>query len=797
MKRLRTLFGAVSALSIVLAAGTAEAVSAGDAPDVAARAVANAERESDTIRDAIAKAKATERTPEARIADADILLKSKDYARAITALHEVVEKYPSHPTAYPDALSMLGEAYYQSRQLYSARRAFKEILEKNGESRMAPYVPRAFARLVDIALRLQNSKEIDELLAKMGSTTSDATLQYARSKGLLSKKDWSGAKAAAGVVPSGHPLHHQARYVLGVITMREAQAAVPPTTLAPGEKPPAAPPSRFAPAIDAFRQVTQLPPDTTEHRKVIDLAWLAIGRLFYESDQWFEAADAYNHVDRQSTEFGTALYELAWVYVRLGDVDRAARALEVLAIADPNNSLMADATLLRADLMLRAGQFEKAQNAYQSVRSEFDPMREKVDAFLGSTQDPAVYYDKLLAEQIDGAATSLPPLAVQWAREETDGPAAFAVIDDIAQCRELIRQSQSLVAKLRVLLNAPNRVRAFPDLKAGDERALQLLNRISMARVTVGEGLDDAEPREVSGELAQVREERRALQKRVKQMPVTDGDMADRESSAARQWNKVGQRLQQLQLEVDQLQAIVNGLRRMISDGQLGQRDPAAVAQWKTELEANERDLKQYKDVIAVTRKQIDIGKVQVGYGDSRFVEDEQVRVAYRDKLKQELSLVAGGAGGSSAQAYAGKVSGVMSSADVSEQKLIGMRKDIEAEVAKKAAEVQGVIDKEATAIAGYEQRLASLDQEARLVVGQVAMRNFGLVRDKLRAIVLRADVGSVEQAWEVREEQITRVRNLQVERVREEQLLQQELREVLDDSSDPAGEGGSGAPTP
>jgi hypothetical protein len=280
-------------------------------------------------------------------------------------------------------------------------------------------------------------------------------------------------------------------------------------------------------------------------------------------------------------------------------------------------------------------------------------------------------------------------------------------------------------------------------------------------------------------------------------MPVTDGDMADRESSAARQWNKVGQRLQQLQLEVDQLQAIVNGLRRMISDGQLGQRDPAAVAQWKTELEANERDLKQYKDVIALTRKQIDIGKVQVGYGDSRFVEDEQVRVAYRDKLKQELSLVAGGAGGSSAQAYAGKVSGVMSSADVSEQKLLGMRKDIEAEVAKKAAEVQGVIDKEATAIAGYEQRLASLDQEARLVVGQVAMRNFGLVRDKLRAIVLRADVGSVEQAWEVREEQITRVRNLQVERVREEQLLQQELREVLDDSSDPAGEGGSGAPTP
>jgi hypothetical protein len=75
-------------------------------------------------------------------------------------------------------------------------------------------------------------------------------------------------------------------------------------------------------------------------------------------------------------------------------------------------------------------------------------------------------------------------------------------------------------------------------------------------------------------------------------------------------------------------------------------------------------------------------------------------------------------------------------------------------------------------------------------VVGQVAMRNFGLVRDRLKNIVLRADVGVTEEAWEVREEQQTRVRNLLSERARSERLLDEELREVLDDASDeqPAG---------
>ncbi len=56
-------------------------------------------------------------------------------------------------------------------------------------------------------------------------------------------------------------------------------------------------------------------------------------------------------------------------------------------------------------------------------------------------------------------------------------------------------------------------------------------------------------------------------------------------------------------------------------------------------------------------------------------------------------------------------------------------------------------------------------------------------VRDKLKSIVLRADVGIVQQAWEVREEQRTRVLNLQRERAREEQSLNDELREVLDDA--------------
>jgi tetratricopeptide (TPR) repeat protein len=644
--------------------------------------------------------------------------------------------------------------------------------------------------LVDIGLRRQDTKEVDTVLAKMNAATSvssEPSVQYARGKALLSKRDFSGARSALGAVPSTHALYLQAKYMLGVVSMREVEAQNPPPKLAPGEQLPPAPKARYASTIELFKQVTQLPATTDDQRRVVDLAWLAVGRLFYEADQWMEAADGYTHIDRQSSEFGNALFELAWVYVRMGDSEKALRALEVMAIADPNNDHITEGPLLRADLQLRAGKFEKAQKSYELVRDEFDPMRARVDRFLKSSTSPSEYYDKLVKDQLESSesALSLPPIAIQWAREDGLGPAAFAVVDEVVASRELLKDAQTIVTKLRVILNSPNRVRAFPELKNGDERTTQLLNRVSMARATIGQGLDDAGG-EAGGDLQRIRAERRDLQRRVLALPVTDGDMAAREASAQRQWNAVSQTLHTLGLEVDQLQAIINGLNRMLSEGRSVGRDQAQQQQWQAEIASVERELKFYKDQITEIRRLIEAGRLQVGFGDQRFIDDAELRKAYRDKLSEELRMVA--SQGGKAAAYAGRVGGVMSEADASEARLEEIHRVISEQVAKRTTEVVAIVEGEAAKLATYAQRLDQLDEEARLTVGGVAMQNFALVHEKLRQVVVHADVGLTEQAWEVREEQVYRVRTLQVERIREEQILNEELREVLDDASDSSG---------
>jgi hypothetical protein len=130
-------------------------------------------------------------------------------------------------------------------------------------------------------------------------------------------------------------------------------------------------------------------------------------------------------------------------------------------------------------------------------------------------------------------------------------------------------------------------------------------------------------------------------------------------------------------------------------------------------------------------------------------------------------------------------VAPVVADAGVLEDRLGETLASLEAQVAAGAEQLRRLVDEESERIEVFTQRLDALDQHARLLVGEVAMKNFASVRDRLKGIVLRADVGIVQQAWELREEQQIRLRNLQRQRALEEQNLDDELREVFDDATE------------
>lgn len=782
--------------SLVLLVGHASSAHAEDpeaALNVARQQLDTVTREAASVEKVVASRGSTPRKPEKRIADATLLIGVKDYERAADVLNQVLDQFPDHPTAYPDALRLLGETYFLSRQYLSARRVFQQIVDASADGRFAPYRDRALVRLVDVAMRTRDVEPLRKLFGAGGAAAGgegSAAANYARGRGAYALGDLTTAAAALAAVGQDPEHGHQARYLLGVVAVKEAGPVEPPAGAAASGQAPAPSVERFAKAIDAFRETTRMAPDTVEHRHVIDLAWLALGRLLYQSDKWTQAAEAYNHIDRSSPEFPVMLYELAWVYVRLGDVVRARRALEVLAVAAPNHTDIADASLLRADLMLRAGQFDKSLKVYQNVRGTYDSMQGRIDTFLRSTSDPRVYFDTLNPEQLElfESGAAIPQLALRWARDGEDGAAAFSVVEDIAICRQLIKESNDMVDRLNAVLASPNRVRALPELKVAAEKGLSLLNTVALARLRLGGALDTVRDDDgLPGKLAALRKQRRGLEQRLGLVPVTAGDFEARENDAKRQWNQASQALQRLELELDTLQATVNGLKRMVQDGpQAGVvRDPAALQNVMQALGEQQRGVKDFRDQLGELRRLTEAGKVQVGFGDKRFLEDAETRKAYRAALTQEVEASAAGEGGPELAAFAQRVQALLRKGDDTDARIDKALAELDRTVAGRASELRAIVAQETANLVEYSLRLEQLDQEARMVVGGVAMRNFAHVRDRLKNIVLRADVGITEEAWEVREEQLTRVRRLRIEKARGERLLNEELNEVLDDSGD------------
>ena len=142
-------------------------------------------REMAGVQSAIEHAKTERQTEEQRLANGELLYRMKVYQRAVVVLSEILEEFPNTPS-YPDALWLRGETYYAAHDYLSARRDYKALVDHGNEPRYQTYFGRALARLVDVALRLNDPPEllapIFEKFNQVPPTQVDAGLLYAKGK---------------------------------------------------------------------------------------------------------------------------------------------------------------------------------------------------------------------------------------------------------------------------------------------------------------------------------------------------------------------------------------------------------------------------------------------------------------------------------------------------------------------------------------------------------------------------------------------------------------------------------------
>lgn len=728
---------------------------------------------------------------EERLTDGELFYRLQDYIRASIIFTDIVDNYPQHP-AFPDSLFLLADSLFRAGDQLGARTRFRQLIDHADESQFRPYAQRALGRLIEIAIHTRDFDGVESYFARLSrlppgeveaatayfrakylynrAVPTDEIMREARSDAAAPQINQSvldEARVAFEAVQERSPYYPQSRYFVGVIYTLKQQ---------------------YPQAIDAFRRVLRAPATTPEHQQVSDLSQLALGRLYYEIDRLEQSVAAYQSVPRTSAMFDVALYEIAWVYIRMGDSTRAERALEVLSVAAPESRFIPDGNLLRGNLLLRNGRFDDANTVFREVARQFGPVRRELEEMVRSHDDPRAYFQNLVRENMAtfDANAFLPPLATQWARSEGDMDRALGVLSDLSQARTLVRETSSLIDRLNALLLGSNRVSAYADLREQREASVSIRNQL--ARLRRGILNEEADSVDATPEMNEVRARRRQLEEFLAAMPTSAEDFDTRNDRLLGRYRMMERDLRNMEIDLMGIDARIVATDRYLSDTASQRAGAGANTEGaqaiQSELANHRAAAASYREQIEQLRRMLERARMQVGVGDARYQRDEHVRGEYEELVAREHQLIV--AAGSSVAQTGGRL---LARIDAVETALDAKDATIDSVVEERTAALRAQIQTESRNVEGYRTQIAALEGETVEVVGGVTFANFSRVRQRFYDLVLRADVGRIDVAWAVREEHRSRVENLTRERARQLRVLDDEFREIMDDH--PAESGG------
>jgi TolA-binding protein len=706
----------------------------------------------------------TEQIAEHRLVDAQVLYTLKDFTRAAILLLDYVSKY-KHTRGYPEALFYLADSLYHKRDFLSARRYFERIVnEVKGK-----YYQEALQRLVELSLRTGDYENVDSYLNALSSIPPHMlkpSVPYVQGKYYYFRNDLDRSSGAFRTITQGHKYYMHAQYFLGAVLVKRKNL---------GE------------AAKLYGALLRVQPKTNGEKHIRDLAYLAMGRLLYEKGKIEKAIDMYQKISRRSPEFDTALYEIAWAYIKAKHYKRALRALDLLVLAQPESPFIPRVKVLQGNLLIRLEKWGRATDLFTKTREKFVPVHGRMKQIMTEHSDPNVFFDVLLAKNLGelSATIQVPPLAIHWVKEQRNVKRALNLVTDIRDIHDSIKEAKQLIRRLERAVNSPAKIRIFPEFAAAKATSLEVENRLLLVRKKIlggeAELVSSHAGSGTRGELRRLAEDRKRMEKKVRELPTTASGYRKRSKSKLQRISDLEKEVAKMSVRLDSLQAQLVAAEKYVAD--------TAHAKKKSVRESFSKEVAGVRAVIKGLQNEADElrqalqdAKSAVGVGGAQEVAERGVKARYRDALAKEhaqLLSLRGSLGGSDRSEF-DSLSGLYDRCKRVDSVLEGFDKKLEAGVEEKLTAIRAALSEEKERVSKYVVEAADYKGRTDTVAGGITYAGFQKVAKRFYEIVVRADVGIIDVAWALKDAKSKEVSRLVRQQKMDLKLLDAEFKEVL-----------------
>ena len=512
-------------------------------------------------------------------------------------------------------------------------------------------------------------------------------------------------------------------------------------------------------ALERFSTVVRVRPPTTEDRRIVELAWMALGRVRHDQGKWSPSIRAYRRVGRDSPYFREAMYETAWTLLRAGHHQRAAQVLALLLVYDPQAPVAAEVKQLRGKIRISQRDYRAAEEDFLELRREYAALARQLEDKGHAGEPTEAWFQAVIGEDMRhfDLGTLLPAGAVPLARSLPRARQAEATVQVVGVLVDELRDTRALLARMEEALRAKEPARLFTDLNAHvaalDSAELGLLDIQYDLLRRAASRMDDAA-------LTTFEAESRQYQRAIDQPLGPHGGTRDETVDTL---THLSEQVHKLQLTVAAQRAQLVAAERYYQETRQQQRiDHDAFLQQAAEL----------RDAIAAAdgrlrsmRHHIQRAESALRYDDPFVPARDHAVGQYRAYLARMRTVIADAAPDP-------ETDELWERAKTLEQSLAGARSGLDRTAALRLRVAREVVVEERANLDDYLVQLQATRKRTQAVGAEVTAAAYRDVVAEVDNLVIRSEVGLLDVAWAMKEAEVEAVEHL-------EKARDQEMREI------------------
>jgi len=334
-----------------------------------------------------------------------------NYGKAATQFYTLVASEALLDQAVgADAEWYLAESLMEDRHRVTAIEAYQRVIDKGA---VHPFFADSVRRQLEAYGYLKDSEGFYRVYNRYivtGVVPTTNKVRYSMGKSFYHQGDWARAKSLFAEVSGDSDMYTRAQYFMGAILVAEGQleGALPHFERVTQYMPPVQ-----ADGYHGVGGIHEFAAKRAMENQVLDLARLAMGRVYYELGDYGRSQTQYRDIDPESNQFADQLYELVWVYLKQDQWLDAINQIDIFLIAYPEHRYTVQLQLLLGHLHMRREAYERALMSYEKVVEVYGPIQVHLAAIKGSPTRPDELFDALVeVSEIKDVDPEIPAFAI-------------------------------------------------------------------------------------------------------------------------------------------------------------------------------------------------------------------------------------------------------------------------------------------------------------------------------------------------------------------------------------------------